>query len=92
MSNIKQTKDGLIEKSTGRKIVSPLDIDMEQWFKERPERMVKMKARLEYHSELAAKYSLPAEWNVSGRPYLLAFRQLLKAFRGTYLKYFGKLC
>jgi len=25
MSNIKQTKDGLVEKSTGRKIVSPLD-------------------------------------------------------------------
>ncbi len=27
MANIKQTKDGLIEKSTGRKIESPLDID-----------------------------------------------------------------
>ena len=25
MSNIKQTKDGLVEKSTGRKIISPLD-------------------------------------------------------------------
>ena len=26
MSNIKQTKDGLVEKSTGRKIRSPLDM------------------------------------------------------------------
>ena len=26
MSNIKQTKDGLMEKSSGRKIVSPLDL------------------------------------------------------------------
>lgn len=26
MSNIKSTKDGLVEKSSGRKIVSPLDV------------------------------------------------------------------
>ena len=27
MSNIKETKDGLVEKSTGRKIKSPLDVE-----------------------------------------------------------------
>jgi len=28
MSNVEVTKDGLIEKSTGRKIVSPLDLNV----------------------------------------------------------------
>ena len=95
MSNIVKTKNGLVEKSSERKIESPLDrlpyvliMPIDDFFNGKHE--ILGRARVQAHRKLYDKYNSPDEGSESWYPRLLSFRLWLKTYFQSFLKRFRK--